>query len=133
MNRIQPVAVEDLVEGLILCATVPLAAGQTYNFAGPCAITTGRLIGHIAGVLNVPAPRINLPIPVARFAAHCYEHLYRGRSRRPPIDLQKLSFFTTEQVYPIEKARRELGWEPKSSFEAGVTRAVDTLSHQCRI
>jgi nucleoside-diphosphate-sugar epimerase len=126
-NAVQPIAVEDLVEGLILCGTDAKAAGETYNFAGPSPMTTAGLCNEIADAFRVAPPRLNLPLPLAFVAAHLGERLYPKSLGRPPFDRQKLSFFTTEHAYSIDKAREQLGWKPQTGFREGVAKVAETL------
>lgn len=128
-NAIQPIAIDDLVNGLILCAT-RAERGEVYHLAGPEPLTTARMCREIAEAIGVPAPRFNVPLTAARMAAHLCERLYPSWLGRPPIDLQKLSFFTTEHAYSIDKAREHLGWQPQITFNMGVAQVAAILRRE---
>jgi nucleoside-diphosphate-sugar epimerase len=122
-NAIQPIAVEDLVEGLVACATVPGVSGEVFHMAGPRAITTGEFCAHIAHALGVAPPTRDIPMPVARVLAWGCERFYPRALGKPPLNREKLGIFVNEHAYAIDKAREKLGWQPRVAFDDGA-RAV---------
>jgi nucleoside-diphosphate-sugar epimerase len=127
LNTIQPIAVEDLIEGLLLCAAVPGIEGQIYQMAGPQVITMEHLCGDIAAALGVRPPSLSIPMPLAQAAAFLFEHFYPLSMGKPPIDSNKLDIFRIYHAYSNDKAERELGWRPIIPFHEGARRTVAEL------
>lgn len=126
-NSTQPIAVDDLVDALLRCATAPGIEGRRFDLAGPVPITTGELCRDIAAALGVPPPRWNLPLPLAEFAAGLCERLYPRALGLPPITREKLAFFQTEHAYALATEREQLGWQPRTPFDAGARQVAREL------
>jgi len=126
-NSIQPISVDDVVDGLLRAAAVPGVEGQVYQFAGPEAITMKALCGDVAKALGVPAPSIHIPLPIALAAAAALERCYPASRGKPPIDRNKIAIFRTDHSYATDKARRDLGWTPTVRFPEGATRTAAAM------
>ncbi|MBM3784998.1 MAG: NAD-dependent epimerase/dehydratase family protein [Acidobacteria bacterium] len=126
-NFVQPIAVDDLVEGLLACQSIEAASGRTYNFVGPRPFTTQALCDAIAAAAGAPAPRIRIPLLVARAAAAFFEALPSKPGRKLPIDSAKIDFFRVHQVHSTRRAEAELGWLPKTQFLDGAAAVVQEL------
>jgi dihydroflavonol-4-reductase len=113
------VYVSDLVDGAILCGEHPAAAGRAYILAGPRYTTIEELAAVVAESLGRPAPRGRLPLAPLRLAARACEALCRPLGLDPPLHRRRLDFFTVNRAFSIEKARRELGYEPKVDLAEG--------------
>lgn len=129
-NAIQPLAVDDLVDGLVRCATVPAIEGEIFNFAGPQPMATATLCYNIAQALGVPAPRLRIPLWAAILAARVCEAAYPRAWGKAPINREKLGFFITEHAYSIAKAARVLGWQPRTDFMTGASAIVHASREQ---
>jgi nucleoside-diphosphate-sugar epimerase len=123
-NSIQPIAVADLVQGLLLAGTVAGIEGEVYQFAGPEVITSGQLCDDIAAALGAPPPRIRIPMPLAAAAAAAFERAYPASRGKPPIDSNKLAMFKIDLRYSTAKAERDLGWKAIVGVREGVARAA---------
>ena len=126
-NAIQPIAVEDLVEGLIACATAPGVGGEVFHLAGPRAMTTREFCAGIANALGVAAPRRDIPLPVARVLAWGCERFYPRALGKPPLNREKLGIFVNEHAYAIDKARERLGWTPRVAFGEGAVAVARAM------
>jgi len=123
-NIMQPIAVEDVVDGLWRAATVAGIGGEVFQFAGPETVTTGAFCREVALALGVDPPRLHVPRPVASAAARLCEWVYPANWGKPPIDRNKLAFFTTSQRHSNVRAASTLGWTPAIGVRAGVANAV---------
>jgi len=70
-----------------------------------------------------------LPLPLAKLAAHACEGLWSalGRTSRPPVTREALNLVGSHHRIPIDRARRELGFEPKVGYEEGMARVKESL------
>ena len=116
--------IDDLVEGLRLCATVPRAAGATYILAGAEVTTLNDLTALIAEGAQVPPPRLHLPVwPFWAAGALC-EGLCIPLGIEPPIYRRRVDFFTKSRAFDIRRARAELGYAPAVSLRDGIARTL---------
>ena len=51
-----------------------------------------------------------------------------GAKTPPPLNRSRLRFLYYNQRYSIEKARRELGYEPQVSYREGLPPALDWIA-----
>jgi nucleoside-diphosphate-sugar epimerase len=117
--------IDDLVEGLRLCATVPAAAGRTYILAGPEVTTLNRLTEIIAAEAHVSAPTLHLPVwPFWTAGAIC-EALCAPFGIEPPLYRRRVDFFTKSRAFDINRARTELGYAPVFGLREGIGTTLD--------
>jgi nucleoside-diphosphate-sugar epimerase len=119
-----PVYIDDLIDGILLCGEHPDALGRTYILAGDRYVTLNELVREIAAATGVPPPRGRLPYwPLAAGATVC-EALCRPFGIDPPLHRRRVAFFVKHRAFSIERARRELGYEPKVALDDGVRRTA---------
>jgi len=117
--------IDDLVEGFRLCAEHPAAAGRTYILAGPEVTTLNALVGIIAEVAGVRAPRLHLPVwPFWAAGALC-EAVCVPLGIEPPIYRRRVDFYTKSRAFDISRARTEIGYAPQVGVREGVKRTLD--------
>ncbi len=111
--------VADLVEGVILCGAHPDAEGRVYIIAGPRYTTLNELVAIVAGAVGRDPPRGHLPLWPVKVAARVCEAVCRPLGIQPPLHKRRLDFFIANRAFSIEKARRELGYAPKTDLPEG--------------
>jgi nucleoside-diphosphate-sugar epimerase len=114
--------VDNLCAGIILAATVPGAAGQIYHLTDGEEITARAALSALAEALGVQPPRLSLPFWALYSAAAIQEAAARlaGSSTPPPLTRYAVRLVACDSRYDIAKARRELGYLPEITFQAGV-------------
>lgn len=123
-TRLHMVHVEDLCQGIVLCATREQAIGQVFLLAGPDAPTLDEIVRMIAATLQVPSPRWRVPVwPVHAAGALC-EWLCVPLGIDPPLHRRRVSFFTHHREFDIGRARRLLGYAPQVSAAQGIRRTA---------
>lgn len=113
------VAVEDAVTGLLLAAERG-GPGEVYIIAGNRALPMRELIGLVALQLDVEAPRAHIPVALARSVAVVAELWARVTGGTPVLSRDMVTGFTGNLSVRIDKARRELGFEPAVSLEQSI-------------
>jgi nucleoside-diphosphate-sugar epimerase len=117
--------VDDLIEGFRLCAEHPAAANRTYILAGAEVTTLNDLVGLIAGALEVPRPRVHLPVWPFWLAGAACEAVCVPLGVEPPIYRRRVDFFTKSRAFDINRARREIAYAPQVTLRDGVTRTIE--------
>ncbi len=116
--------IDDLVEGLRLCAEVPAAANRTYILAGGEVTTLNELIARIARHARVAPPRVKLPVwPVWLAGAAC-EAVCVPFGLEPPLYRRRVDFFTKSRAFDISRARSELNFSPSVGLDEGIRRTL---------
>jgi dihydroflavonol-4-reductase len=122
--------VSDLVEGAILCGEHPGAVGGVYILAGPRYSTIEELVAVVAQSLSRSVPRGRLPLAPLKLAARICEAACRPLGVEPPLHRRRLDFFTVNRAFSIEKARRELGYQPQVDLREGCRRTAQWYREQ---
>ncbi|HLS81525.1 MAG TPA: NAD(P)-dependent oxidoreductase [Steroidobacter sp.] len=123
-NRRQCLHVTDLARGLLLAATRPCAAGETFVFAGGEVMSTNDMVREIAAALGRPAPRLRAPMWPFALAARICETALPPLHISPPLHGRRLDFFRTSFVFDTAKAQTMLGFKAEIDFRSGL---ADTL------
>lgn len=116
--------VEDVARGFVRAAETPEAVGEAYILAGARYTTVGELVALIAEKAGVPPPSFHWPARPMYWAAALCEDLCRPLGVEPPLHRRRLDFFLKQRAFEIDKARRELKWEPRVELEEGVSRTL---------
>jgi len=116
--------VNDLVDG-ILCCSDRDPRGQVYILAGDDYVRLKDLVRMIASTLQVPIPRLRLPVwPVYGAAAVC-ELVCKQLRVEPPLYRRRLDFFRKDRAFEITKAKREIGFAPRVPLEQGIASTAN--------
>jgi nucleoside-diphosphate-sugar epimerase len=124
-----PVFVENLVDGVLLAIDEPRAAGQVYVLSDGVGVTTREFFGHYFRMLGKRGP-ICLPTPVALALAQLNEIAFRFREGTTEVNPDTVRYMTRRGTYSIQKARRELGYEPRVSLGEGMERTEKWLREE---
>ena len=121
--------VGNLVDALILAADREESVGQAYNISDGSKITWKEYLGALADVGQVPRATRNHSHQVAYAIASLWEAWYglRGLTDRPPQTRMLVEQMGTDQDFPIDKAREQLGYRPRVDFEEGMRHTADWL------
>lgn len=111
-----PVYIDNLIDMLLLAALRPEAVGEAFN-AVDRSITWREWFGYYGKMLGKKPRR--MPMPVAHVLAWATETF----KLRLPLTRHRLKFYRIKTVYPIDKARALLGYEPRITLDEGMRRS----------
>jgi nucleoside-diphosphate-sugar epimerase len=116
----------NLVEAIFLAVDQPKALGQVYNLTDGEFVSKRRFIETVADGLNLPRPTRSVPLWLARIVAWQMERqARRSGAREPPrLTQARLKLFGLNLDYSIDKAKRELGYRPRFSFEEAMKETI---------
>lgn len=121
----QLVFVDDLIDGILRCGTSARALGQVFLLTGEPPVTLNALVKLIADVLHVPAPRWHFPVAPVYAAGYLCELLFKPLKISPPLYRRRVDFFRKTRAFDISKAKRELGFQPRTELRCGLTRTIE--------
>jgi dihydroflavonol-4-reductase len=113
---INVVGVRDVVAGH-LAAAEKGKKGERYILGGQ-NMTFKELFDLAARILGGRAPIVKMPGRLAKGIGHAAEYIAGITGTRPWITSEMLATIGTNKWYSIEKAKRELGYEPRPIEEA---------------
>ncbi len=118
--------VGNLVDAIFLAAEQPQAVGQVYNLTDGELVSKRKFIDAIADGAALERPTRSVPLWLARIAAWFMERRARrtGATQAPRLTQARLKFLGLNLDYSIDKARRELGYRPRVSFEQGMKETM---------
>jgi nucleoside-diphosphate-sugar epimerase len=117
--------IDDLVEGLRLCAERPAAANRTYILAGAEVTTLNELVRRIAHAAGASPPRLHLPVWPFWIAGALCEVACAPLKVEPPLYRRRVDFYTKSRAFDITRARQELGYAPQVGVTDGIRRTLD--------
>lgn len=118
------VYVTNVVDFLIQVADCESATGKAYNITDGSDVTWRQCVNRLSQMTGMSSPRLVLPYRLAYLAGWSMEKIY-GLLRieaRPLLTRMFAELFGTHQGFSIEKARRELGYQPAVDFDEGMRR-----------
>src|SRR5260370_41615105 len=118
--------VGNLVEAALLAADKPNVVGQIFNLTDGEPVSKRHFIEGIADGLGLPRPKGSVPLWVARLAAWWMEGAARRRNdpQPPRLTQGRLKFLGMNLDFSIEKAKRELGYQPRYTFDQGIGETI---------
>lgn len=115
--------VDNVVAGLVRCGAHRPAGGECFILGGAEHPTVAELLAMIAAECGVPLRPLRLPaVPVA-LASRLYRR-FRNPETLMPAFFDRCDFFLAERTYSIERARRELAFEPRIGLREGIRATV---------
>lgn len=116
--------VTNVVDVMLRAADSDSSVGQAYNASDGSEVTWRQYVDRLAEIVGVSKPRIVIPARLAYSTGWVLEKIY-GLLRietRPWLTRMVAEVLSTNQGFPIDKARRELGYEPQIDFDKGMRR-----------
>jgi nucleoside-diphosphate-sugar epimerase len=127
-NRRSMAYVDNICQALLLCERVPHASGGAYWIADARPYTMNEIIDTIERVMErdfgVKCDRGRMRLPgLASEIAWLVDKVLQGMGLYDP-KIHVLSEMNKTIACSIEKARRELGYDPKIALEEGMRRSI---------
>lgn len=116
----------NLVEAVFLAIHHRETVGQVYNLTDGERVTKRQFLEAVADGLDLPHPKWSVPLWAARLIARWQGVLARWHVPPvgPPVTQASLKFLGLNLDFSIEKARRELGYNPRYPFEEGMKQTM---------
>jgi 2-alkyl-3-oxoalkanoate reductase len=112
----------NLLDAIFLALETERHVGEAFNITDPRLVTKREFFETVAELGGFAKPERQLPLPVARAVAGGWEWVWRivGRDEAPLLSQATVKFLGYNLDFSIEKARRELKYEPRVDFQEGM-------------
>lgn len=118
--------VGNLVHGLELAATAPIAGRRAFVIADEEPVTWREFLTELSQLLRAPPPRLSLPSwPVTKLAA-LVEGAWRVTAPQvePPLTEYRAQLMRHDVHFSIAASREQLGYRPLVHWREGLKRTV---------
>jgi nucleoside-diphosphate-sugar epimerase len=112
---------ENLADGLFRIITMEVSHGQTYFFMDDYGTNWKTYITDLLSIAG-RKPSGNMPKAIALPAAALMEKLLPLLGKKPPISRKAVMATGSDRRVSTQKARRELGWSSKISYQDSMKR-----------
>ena len=119
-----PVYIDDLVQGFLLALDRPEALGESFLIAGPRYVTQDELAALIARHTGGRVLPFHVPAGPIQLLGDVVEAVCVPLGLEPPLHRRRVDFWTKSRAFRIDKARRLLGYEPKTDLDEGIARTA---------
>lgn len=122
-NHQHPIYIDDLVRGLLLCASGTVSRGRAFHLVGDRPVTMRELSDAIGAAVGRPVSKTHLPAALAYVVGASFELLPIPR-RSLPLSRSRVRFLTQNRAYDGTRARDELGFTPHVGLAEGLEKTV---------
>ncbi|MHB8598960.1 MAG: NAD-dependent epimerase/dehydratase family protein [Ktedonobacteraceae bacterium] len=113
--------VSDVVQGFMLAAYHENAPGNVYNITNDRPLTQLEMYNAIADAVGGTHPKIHLPyLPIYYGSIVAERVVARVTHTKPVVSELGALMFGSDNRHSVEKARRELGFEPQIDLYEGI-------------
>jgi nucleoside-diphosphate-sugar epimerase len=125
-NLMNLVYVADVAEAAIRAANHPGAVGEVYNLSSAGDITQRQFFEALTELLALPRLQRRVRFRMAFWVGWLSELVGHAiRLQRPPhVTRYGVSLFGRSTQFSVEKARSQLGWEPRVPAAEGLRRTL---------
>jgi len=118
--------VTDVVQGFMLAAYHENAPGNVYNITNDRPLSQLEMFNTIADAVHGERPTRHHPYLPIYYGSIVAEKVVARVTRTKPIVTQLgAMMFGSDNKHSVEKARRELGYEPKVDLRTGISLAAE--------
>lgn len=119
-----PLYIDNLVDAFLLAQDAEGVLGRAYLIGDEEFVTIKDLVLRIAKAMGVEVRIVHVPFwPVYAVSALC-ELVYKALPGEPPLFRRRADWFRQNRAFKIDRARRELGYDPKVSVDEGLRRTA---------
>ncbi len=116
----KPIYIDNLIDGLILCAKVETAVGEAFNFTDGDPVPWRDFFGAYATMFGKKLPSV--PYRVAWLAALGMELQARLIGKQASLNRRAIKSLRSNNSFSNRKAREVLDWQPTVDLQTGMRR-----------
>jgi len=120
-----PLYIDNLLDAFEIAMQEDRGNGETYLIADDDYLSIEELVLGVARAMGRSVKLVHLPVWPIVAAGHLVQGICRPFGLAPPIHPRRVDWYRQTRAFSIEKARRELAYEPSVSLDAGLRRAFE--------
>jgi len=120
------VHVDNCVDGMLRAAMTAQAAGQVYHLGDGRVLTIKQMVDSVCGKVGIKAPSANMPYALAMALGSVVETGWKVFRQAGPAPMSPftVAMLRRNSGFSIEKARRELGYQPVRQWEESLDELI---------
>jgi nucleoside-diphosphate-sugar epimerase len=120
-----PLYIDNLVDAFVAAMADGVGDGEAYLIADDEYLEIEDLVKRVGKALNVDVKIPHYPVWPVVAAGHVVEKACRPFGITPPIFPRRVDWYRQNRAFKIDKAKRDLGYEPKVGIDEGLRRTAD--------
>lgn len=120
LTTYHPVYIDNLVDAFVKAMPEGAGAGEAYIIGDEHYYTLNELVARVGKALGKDVSIPHLPITPLIVAGHVCEKVCKPFGINPPIFPRRVDWFRQIRAFKIDKAKRDIGYEPKVGIDEGL-------------
>jgi nucleoside-diphosphate-sugar epimerase len=120
-----PLYIDNLVDAFVLAMPPGKGEGEAYLIADEEYLGIEDLVRRVAKALGVEVKIPHYPVWPVVVAGHLCETVYKPFGVPPPIFPRRVDWYRQNRAFKIDKAKRDLGYQPKVGIDEGLRRTAE--------
>jgi nucleoside-diphosphate-sugar epimerase len=120
-----PLYIDNLVDAFILAMEEGRGDGEAYLIADEHYIEIEDLVRRVGKALGVDVRIPHYPVWPVVVAGHIVEKACKPFGINPPIFPRRVDWYRQNRAFRIDKARRDLGYQPRVGIDEGLRRTAE--------
>lgn len=120
-----PVYIDNLVDLFLLAAERPEAVGRTYIGGDEHYYTLNEIVRMVGEAIDVNVRIVHLPFWPLWIVSAAVEFACKPFPVEPPLFRRRADWFRQVRAFSIDRAKEELGYEPRVGLAEGLRRTAD--------
>ena len=119
-----PLYIDNLVDAFVLAMQPGAGAGEAYIIGDDDYMSIEDLVKRTGTAVGTEVKTPHLPLLPLIVAGHLCEKLCKPFGIDPPIFPRRVDWFRQVRAFRIDKAKRDLGYQPKVGIDEGLRRTA---------
>jgi 2-alkyl-3-oxoalkanoate reductase len=120
-----PLYIDNLIDAFILAMEDGKGDGEAYLIADEQYIEIEDLVRRVGKALGVDVKVPHYPVWPVVVVGHIVEKACKPFGINPPIFPRRVDWYRQNRAFRIEKARKDLGYQPRVGIDEGLRRTAD--------
>jgi nucleoside-diphosphate-sugar epimerase len=120
-----PLYIDSLVDAFVAAMRDGVGDGEAYLIADDRYLEIEDLVKRVGRALGVDVKIPHYPVWPVVATGHVVEKACRPFGITPPIFPRRVDWYRQNRAFRIDKAKRDLGYEPKVGIDEGLRRTAD--------
>ena len=120
-----PVYIDNLVDAFLITMEPEKGKGETYIIADEEYLAIKELVKKVGQAMDIDVKIKHYPILPLIIAGHICEKACKPFGITPPIFPRRVDWFRQVRAFRIDKAKRDLGYQPKVDIDEGLKRTAE--------